>query len=55
MYHRATTETGLMSFDDIFHIQPILCFIATATRSSSVKMSSPRQNVVISQKNQEIV
>ena len=55
MYHRATAETGLMSFDDTSHIQPILCFIATATRSSSVKISSPQQNFVIYQKNQEIV
>ena len=55
MYHSVTTETDLMQCNNIFHIQSILCFITTATRSSSVKMSPLQENVVIYQKNQEIV
>ena len=55
MYHRVTIETALKPYNNISHIQSILCFITTATRSVSVKMFPPQQNVVIYQKNEEIV
>ena len=54
MYHRVTIETALKPYNNISHIQSILCFITTATRSVSVKMFPPQQNVVIYQKNEEI-
>ena len=53
IYDRVTTESDLMSYNKIFHFQSVLCLTTTATRSSSVKMSPPQQNIVIYQKNQE--
>ena len=55
MYYMVTTETDLMPYNNISYIQFILCFITIATRSSSVKMFPPQQNIVIYQKNQELV
>ena len=50
-----TTEVDLIPYNKISHIQFILCFITRDIRSSKVKMSPPQQNVLIYQKNQELV
>ena len=55
MYYRVTTETDLIPYNNISHILFILCFIAKGISSSTVKMSPPQQNVLIYQKNQELV
>ena len=55
MYHRITTEIDLEPYNNISHIQSILCFITKGVRSSTVKMSPLQKNVLIYQKNQEIV
>ena len=45
----------LLEKAQISHIQSILCIITKAIKSSTVKMSPPQQNVLIYEKNQEIV
>ena len=46
---------GLTLQTMISYIQLILCFITKGIKSSPVKMSPPRQNVLTYQKNQELV
>ena len=55
MCHRITTEIDLVPYDNISHIQSILSFTTKSIRSSTIKMSPLQQNVLISQKNQEIL
>ena len=55
MYHRMTTEIYLVPYKNISHIQTNFCCIKKGIRSSTVKMSSPQQNVLIYPKNQELV
>ena len=55
MYQRVTTETDLLPYNNVSHVQSIFYFITTAAMSSLVKMSPPQQNAVIYQKNQERV
>ena len=55
MHHRMTTEIYLVLYKNISHIQTNFCFIKKGIRSSAVKMSPQQQNVLIYQKNQELV
>ena len=54
MYHRVTTEIDFIPYNNIFHIQFILCFITKGIRSSTVKMSALQHDVLIYQKDQEL-
>ena len=40
MYHRVTTRIDLMPYNNIFHIQSILCFITTGRASRFTKLGT---------------